>query len=153
MTVADDLDVLGPVEFAVVEFPGGEIRGDGFARLLELADSGVIRVLDLEFVTRAADGTVIPVAVSDVTVGPGVDLSPFDGASSGLVDTTDLAALGDSITVGSVAAVLVYEEQVLIPVVTAWHAAGGKLALVGHLEPAELDEALDATEDATERTS
>jgi hypothetical protein len=145
-TIADGLDVLGPVEFAVVEFPGGVISGDGFDELLRLAESGVIRVLDLEFVTRIADGSVVPVPVADITVGPGVDLSTFDGASSGLVDATDLATLGDSIEVGSVAAVLVYEEQVLIPVIAAWHGAGGRLALVGHLEPAELDEALDATE-------
>ena len=38
--------------------------------------------------------------------------------------------------------------RLLIPVVAAWHAAGGRLALVGHLEPADLDEALDATEPA-----
>ena len=142
MTTAEqieDPDVLGPVDFAVVEFPSGVISGNGFDQLLQLAESGLIRVLDLEFVTRIADGSVVPVEV-------GVSLSPFAGASSGLVDATDLAALGDSIGVGSVAAVLVYEEQVLIPVVTAWHTAGGKLALVGHLEPAELDEALDATE-------
>lgn len=143
---ADDPDILGPVEFAVVEFPAGVIDGDGFGELLRLADAGVIRVLDLEFVTRIADGSVVPVAVADVAAGPGVDLTPFDGASSGLVDATDLATLGDSIEVGSVAAVLVYEEQVLIPVVAAWHSAGGRLALVGHLEPAELDEALDVTE-------
>jgi hypothetical protein len=142
----DDLDVLGPVEFAVVEFPAGVIDGDGFGELLRLADSGVIRVLDLEFVTRIADGSVVPVSVADVAVGRGVDLSAFDGASSGLVDATDLATLGDSITVGSVAAVLVYEEQVLIPVVAGWHAGGGRLALVGHLEPSDLDEALDVTE-------
>jgi hypothetical protein len=142
----EDPDVLGPVDFAVVEFPGGVISGNGFDQLLQLAESGLIRVLDLEFVTRIADGRVVPVELGDVAVGPGVNLSPFAGASSGLVDGTDLAALGDSIGVGSVAAVLVYEEQVLIPVVTAWHTAGGKLALVGHLEPAELDEALDSTE-------
>lgn len=145
---ATDLDVLGPVEFAVVEFPAGVVGGTGFAQLLALADSGVIRILDLEFVRRTADGAVVPVEVADLAVGPGVDLTPFDGAASGLVATTDLATLGDSIGVGSVAAVLVYEEQVLIPVVTAWHAAGGRLALVGHLEPADLDQALDATEPA-----
>ncbi len=146
MTAAPDLDVLGPVDFLVVEFPDGVIAGDGFARLLALADSEVIRVLDLEFVTRLADGAVVPVGVGDVAVGPGVDLTPFDGASSGLVDATDRAALAEAIGVGSIAAVLVYEEQALIPVVTAWHSAGGRLALVGHLEPAELDEALDTTE-------
>lgn len=148
MTSVDDPDVLGPVEFAVVEFPGGVIGGDGFGELLKLADSGAIRVLDLEFVTRIADGSVVPVPVADVAVGPGVDLAAFVGASSSLVDATDLATLGDSIAVGSVAAVLVYEEQVLIPVVSAWHAAGGRLALVGHLEPADLDEALDIAEGA-----
>lgn len=143
------MDVLGPVEFAVVEFPTGVVSGSGFAQLLELADSDVIRILDLEFVRRSADGAVRPVEVADLAVGPGVDLAPFAGASSGLVDTADLSTLGDSIGVGSVAAVLVYEEQVLIPVIAAWHAAGGRLALVGHLEPADLSQALDATEPAT----
>jgi hypothetical protein len=134
------------VDFAVVEFSAGVISGDGFDQLLRLADVGVIRVLDLEFVTRNGDGTVVRVEADSVAVPPGVDLTPFVGASSGLVDATDLAQLADSIAVGSVAAVLVYEEQALIPVVTAWHSAGGRLALVGHLEPAELEEALDASE-------
>jgi hypothetical protein len=145
-TAPDDLDVLGPVDFVVVEFPGGVVSGDGFGRLLALTDSEVIRVLDLEFVTRIADGSVIIVDPADVTVASGVDLSAFAGASSGLVDAADLASLGDSLEVGSVAAVLVYEEQALLPVLAAWHSSGARVALVGHLDPAELDEALDSTE-------
>lgn len=142
-------DILGPVDVVVVEFPGGVVGGAGFDRLLSLADTGIIRVLDLEFVARQPDGSIVSVEVADVAVD-GVDLAPFAGASSNLVDATDLDVLHDALSPGSVAAVLLYEEQALNPVIAAWRSAGGRLALVGHLDPAELNEVLDATDDAVE---
>ncbi len=147
---AGDPDILGPVDVVVVEFPGGTVGGTGFDRLRALADTGVVRILDLEFVSRLRDGSVVSVDVRDVAVAGGVDLTSFAGSDSSLVDATDLHVLHESISPGSVAAVLVYEEQVLNPVVAAWQSAGARLALVGHLDPADLDEVLDATDDAEE---
>lgn len=40
-------DVLGPVDYVVVEFPNGQPTPDGFVRLLDLADRRVIQVLDV----------------------------------------------------------------------------------------------------------
>ncbi len=65
-----------------VEFPGGNVTAEGFDMLLDLADRGVIRILDVEFVVAGEDGVVSVVAPGDVKAG--IDLSAWDGASSGL---------------------------------------------------------------------
>ncbi len=52
-----DDDVLGPIDYLAVEWPGGLVTGEGFQLLLDLG-RGIVRVLDLEFVAKAADGTV-----------------------------------------------------------------------------------------------
>lgn len=55
-------DELGPIDFLAVTFPGGHIGSEGFATLLDLADRGVLQILDLEFVTKGDDGGVKAVA-------------------------------------------------------------------------------------------
>jgi Family of unknown function (DUF6325) len=60
-------DELGPIEFLVVAFPGSRIGSAGFATLLDLADRGVIQILDLEFVTKGDDGSVKPVAPQELS--------------------------------------------------------------------------------------
>jgi hypothetical protein len=43
-----DDDVLGPIDFLAIEFPGARITSPGFEQLLTVADQGIIRILDLE---------------------------------------------------------------------------------------------------------
>ena len=50
--VADSDDLLAPVDVIVVEFPDGLVTAEGFDRLLDLVDRNVIRILDVEFVSR-----------------------------------------------------------------------------------------------------
>jgi len=69
---------------------GGQVTGEGFQLLLDLVDRGVIRVLDLEFMAKAADGTVRKVALGDVEHGGDVDVMMWDGASSGLLNQSDI---------------------------------------------------------------
>ncbi len=42
-----------PVSYLIVEFPGSKMTGEGFPILVDLVNSGVIRVLDLRFMTKA----------------------------------------------------------------------------------------------------
>jgi len=78
-----DGDDLGPMDYLAVEFPSGRITGDGFGVLLDLVDRGVIRILDLEFVTKAPDGSLGVVDVAGLDTDPGLDLSPFAGRHRG----------------------------------------------------------------------
>ena len=56
--MADDATPLGPISYLIVEFPGNKMTGEGFPILVDLVDRGVIRILDLVFVTRDADGSM-----------------------------------------------------------------------------------------------
>ncbi len=57
----DDIDELGPIDFVVVEFPGNHMTGEGLPLLVDLVEREVIRILDLLFVRKDADGTVTAV--------------------------------------------------------------------------------------------
>lgn len=147
MTTVDNFDdMLGPIDSLVVEFPGGAIGADGFNRLLTLVGNNIIRVLDLEFVAKDADGSVRQVEPHDLGVVGELDLGIFEGASSGLYTQEDFDELGAVIAAGSVAAVLIYEELSLLPVIASWEADGANLIGSGAIEADELVIALDATE-------
>ena len=62
----DDLDLMGPIDYIVVEFPGSRMTGEGFPILLDLVDRGLIRILDLAFVMKDEDGTIHAIDISDV---------------------------------------------------------------------------------------
>jgi len=77
---------------------------------------------------------------------PWVDLSAFAGASSGILDRSDIEEVGAAIGAGSVAAVLVYEELVIFPLIAAWRRGGARVIAQGQISPDDIVLALDATE-------
>ena len=50
---------LGPVEFIVIGFPGNKFKGDILPALGDLVSSGLIRIMDLAFVKKDADGSIL----------------------------------------------------------------------------------------------
>lgn len=137
-------DQFGPIEYVAVEFPGGTPTSEGFEQLLALVDSGVIRILDLEFVSKSVDGAVTVVPASSFDLAD-FDLSQFEGAASGLLDGGDIDTVGSELAPGRVAAVLVYEELAVLPVLEAWTRAGATIVAEGHLSVNDLATALDNT--------
>lgn len=146
--VAESPDTLGPMDFLAVEFPGGRITGEGFGVLLDLVDRGLLRILDLEFVARDSDGSIHLVAPATLDTEPGLDLAQFDGASSGILDRSDIDSVGGALEPGSVAAMLVYEELSVLPMIAAWQRSGARLVAEGQVSVEEILLALDATEPA-----
>lgn len=143
----DISDHLGPVAFLAVEFPGSHVDVEGFTRLVDLVDRGLIIVLDLEFVRRMPDGSLATVPAGSLDVG--ADLSVFDGADSGLLDRDDVALVAEGLEEGDVLAVLVYEDLTLNPVLHAWASAGARLVAEGSVDADDLEQALDAAEPAS----
>src|SRR5262245_352612 len=101
-----DEEVLGPVSYVIVEFPGNQMTGEGLPILVDLVEAGIIRILDLVFVTRDDDGTLRGVAVADLDNDGDLDLAVFEGASSGMIDDSDLADAAAVIEPGSSAGIL-----------------------------------------------
>ena len=139
----DGDEILGLIDYLAVEWPGGHVTGEGFGLLLDLVNRDVIRVLDLEFIAMAADGTVTRVALGDVEHGGDVDVTMWDGASSGLLDESDLVQVGAVIEPGSLAGILVYENLWSVPLMTALDRSSARMVGNGRIIVDDLLTALD----------
>ena len=102
---------MGPISYLIVEFPGNKMTGEGFPLLVDLVDRGIIRILDLMFVTRETDGTMRALELRDIDHDGQLDLTVFEGASSGLLDDSDLADAAPVIEPGSSAGILIFENR------------------------------------------
>ena len=57
---------VGPVDVYIIGFPGNKFSGRIAPAIMELVENGTIRVLDLLFVMKDADGTVTTLEASDL---------------------------------------------------------------------------------------
>ena len=139
---AGQVDQMGPIDFLVVEFPHRRMPGEGLRILVNLAERGIVRVLDLAFLRKEPDGTVRRVDVADL----GPELAVFEGASSGLLDQEDLDNAAEAIAPDSAAGLLVYENRWAAPFAVAMRRGGGQLVASGRIPVQAILAALDATE-------
>lgn len=143
-THADDTP-MGPISYLIVEFPGNNMTGEGLAHLVDLSDRGLIRILDLAFVTRGDDGSLVALDLHEID-GGGFDVSIFAGVSSGLLDQSDFDDVGESIEPGCSAGILIFENCWAANFVEAIRRGGAELVSAGYIPIADLVAALDATE-------
>ncbi|WP_228472756.1 DUF6325 family protein [Streptomyces cyaneochromogenes] len=143
-----DIGDMGPVDYLIVEFPGSRMTGEGLPLLVDLVESGVIRILDLVFVHKGTDGSVDVLEIRDIG-DDRADLAVFEGASSGLLDQSDLDDAGAALEPGNSAAVLVYENVWAAPLARALRRGGAELVASGRIPMDTLLASLDAAEEAT----
>ena len=79
---AEEFDEMGPIDYLLVEWPGRQPTGEAAPLLLDLVDRGLIRILDLAFLSKAEDGSVARLEVSDLG-GEVEAFASFEGASVG----------------------------------------------------------------------
>ncbi len=130
--VPPDVLEMGPVDYIVVEYPTHKPDGHAFAELLNLVESGLIRVLDLVFVRKQEDGTVVRLDWHDVADGvPEIEI--FEGASSELLGEDDVDEVGAALEADEAAAILVYENVWAAPFAAAVRRSGGVLVASGRI--------------------
>lgn len=141
----DETIEMGPIDYVLVEWPGRQPNGEVAPHLVELVDRGLIRILDLVFLTKDEDGSVAGIEISDLGDGAG-ELTVFEGASSGLLGDEDVEQAGAALEPGTTAALLVFENTWAAPFATAVRRSGGQLVASGRIPVADLVAALDAVE-------
>jgi hypothetical protein len=143
----DELDEMGPIDFILVEWPGKQPTGEAAPYLVDLVERGIIRVLDLAFVTKAKDGSVAGMDIKDV--GEQVEeMKVFEGASSGVLGDDDIEEAAAALEPGTSAALLVYENRWAAPFAAAVRRSGGQLVASGRIPVQAVLAALDAVEEA-----
>ncbi len=136
---------VGPVDLLIVEFPGNQFKGEIAPALRDLVTDGTVRVLDLLFVYKDADGEVGSVELA----GLGPDLEPafadLDGQlGGGLLDAEDVAQVGADLEPNSSAALIVWENTWAARFVTAMRHAGAKVVDQARIPAEAVAAALDA---------
>jgi Family of unknown function (DUF6325) len=145
---AEELDEMGPIDYIVVEWPGKQPTGEAAPILLDLVDRGLIRILDLAFITKAEDGSIAGMEIAEL--GDEVEeLKVFEGASSGLLSDDDTAEAAEALEPGTSAALLVYENRWAAPFASAVRRSGGQLVAGGRIPVQSILAALDAAEETT----
>jgi len=147
--MSDDLDHMGPVDYLVIEFPSDRMTGEGLPLLLDLVDRGIIRIIDLTFVSKQADGSVRGTVLADLDHDGLLDVAAFEGASSGILGGDDIEDAGTVLQPGHTAAVLVYENLWAAPLARALRRGGAQLVADGRIPIQAILAALDAAEAET----
>jgi Family of unknown function (DUF6325) len=101
---------IGPVEYLIVAFPGNQFKGEIVPALAELVEAGTIRIIDLAFVMKDADGAVVAAEVGDLDSEVFKAFDALSPEGLGLLNEEDLAAAGEELEPNSSAALLVWED-------------------------------------------
>ncbi len=121
------MEQIGPVDYAVIVFPGNRFRGDIAPAISDLADAGTIRIIDAAFVTKDAQGNADAVEVTELDPDVQEGLDQIGIEVGGLLSEDDLMSVSQELEPNSSAAVLVWENVWARKVAQAVRDAGGML--------------------------
>lgn len=139
------LDDLGPVDWLVVEFPT-ENFGDGTLApiLADYVDRGLIRILDMLFLQKDADGELEFAELTDVGEGLLGDLRLAETELAMILSEEDVLDLAVTIEPGHSGALLVWENLWAAPFGAAVRHVGGELVASGRIPVQAMLAALEA---------
>ena len=135
---------MGPVEYLIVEFPGNRFKGELVPALEELTDSGTIRIIDLLFVKKDADGQVTAFELSELDDEEGAAFDDLDGEINDLLNEEDIMIAAEMLEPNSSAAMMVFENVWATRLRDAIVNANGRLVDNARIPAAVVQAALDA---------
>jgi uncharacterized membrane protein len=144
MAIADE--ITAPVDLVLLGFPGNQFTGDIAPALRDLVSSGTVRILDLVFISKDADGNVAGVELSDLGEA-GAAFDDVDGEINELLTDEDIEAAGEELEPNSSAALLMFENTWAGRLATAIREANGEVLAYERIPRDALQEFLGAIAD------
>jgi len=141
--------MLGPIDYIVVGFVGNNFNGSILEELGKAVDSGVIRLVDLLFIIKDADGNVSAAEIEDQhediknavgALGLGDDMP--------MLTEQDVEKLGKDMENNTAAGVLVIEHLWALGLKKAIKEAGGVLLAEGRIHPDVVEEVVKELEES-----
>jgi hypothetical protein len=127
------VDLLGPVDWVVVEFPGSRFNGEIAPAVADLVERGIVRVLDLLILKKDTDGSLEAFELADLDESEIGQLRAYEAELATLLGEDDVAAVAEALEPGSTAACIVYENTWAAPFASAMRRAGGQLVADGRI--------------------
>ena len=117
---------VGPVDVYIIGFPGNKFSGKIAPAIIDLVEAGTIRVLDLLFVMKDADGTITTIAAEDLDA-EGAGFLEIDVTEPGSLNEEDAEEVGDDLPANSSALLLAFENTWAAKVTSALREADAVL--------------------------
>jgi hypothetical protein len=133
---------IGPVQYMVVAFPGNQFKGEIAPALEELVKSGTIRIIDLAFVIKDAEGSMAGMELEDVGSDVFQAFESLTSERGGFVSEEDLQAVAGALEPNSAAAILVWEDVWATRLTEALVNAGGQLIDIQRVPRELVEEAI-----------
>ena len=121
------MEEIGPVDYAIIAFPGNQFRGEIGPALADLVDSGTIRIIDVAFVLKDEGGNTVAMELTELDPDVQAALESADIEVGGLFNEEDLQDAADGLPPNSSAALLVWENVWARKVTQSMRDAGGEL--------------------------
>lgn len=118
---------IGPVDYMIVAFPGNQFKGEIAPALADLVDAGTIRIIDLAFVGKDADGEAVAFELTELDPDVRQGLENMGVEVGGLLNEEDLISTAEALEPNTSAALLVWENVWARDVKQAIINAGGEL--------------------------
>jgi Family of unknown function (DUF6325) len=113
---------VGPVDVYIIGFPGNKFTGRIAPAIIDLVENGTIRVLDLLFVTKDADGVVTSLQAADLDE-EGAGFVAIDVTQPGALGAEDADEVSDDLPANSSALLVAFENAWAGKLVDALQAA------------------------------
>jgi hypothetical protein len=142
---------IGPVEYILIEFPGNQFTGEIVPALGRLIENRTVRVIDLIFISKRADGTISTFEFDQLD-----ELAPFaalDGEAGGILTNDDIAYAGAGLQPNSSAALLVWEDTWATELAVAIRKANGRIVQGSRIPHDLVEQALSEIASATSSTT
>ena len=121
------MEEIGPVDYAVIAFPANKFRGEIAPAIADLVDAGTIRVIDVAFVGKNADGDAVAMELMELDPDVQEGLDKAGVVVGGLFNEDDLMDIAADLPPETSAAVLVWENVWARKVTQTMRDAGGQL--------------------------
>jgi hypothetical protein len=126
----------------VVAFPGNKFKGEIAPALSDLVEAGTIRIIDLAFIVKDADGSMAGMELEDVGSDVFQAFESLTAERGGFVSEEDLQAVAGALEPNSAAAILVWEDVWATRLTEALANAGGQLVDIQRVPRELVEEAI-----------
>src|SRR5215204_628529 len=117
---------VGPVDVYIIGFPGNKFTGRIAPAILDLVENGTIRVLDLLFVLKDAQGIVTSIQAADIDEEGAAFLS-IDVTQPGALGHEDAEEVSDDLPPNSSALLVAFDNRWAAKLVESLQAADAVL--------------------------